>query len=189
MEKTQIIIVNGLPCTGKTTIAREIAEHLGWPFIYKDGIKEILFDTIGWSDRAWSKKMSLAAYELMYHQMEQLLKAKTTFVMESNFRADVHRKRLVDLQKQYNFEPLEILCYANGEKLFKRFKERARNGTRHPGHVDEFTFDELRMELLAGKTTPLKLSEAVLEVDTTVFEMQDGINLLQTIQAILLSKR
>lgn len=48
----QVILVNGLPATGKTTLARRIATDLRLPLLAKDAIKETLFDTLGWSDRA-----------------------------------------------------------------------------------------------------------------------------------------
>jgi len=47
----KLIIINGLPGTGKTTIAKPMAEQLGFPLVSKDTIKEFLFDTIGVSDR------------------------------------------------------------------------------------------------------------------------------------------
>lgn len=43
----KLIIINGLPGTGKTTIAKPLASKLGFPLIAKDGIKEFLFDTVG----------------------------------------------------------------------------------------------------------------------------------------------
>ena len=51
----RLLIVNGLPGSGKTTLSRELAPRLGLPLISKDDIKELLFDQLGWSDREHSK--------------------------------------------------------------------------------------------------------------------------------------
>ena len=47
MTKSLLIIINGAPCTGKTTLGRKLAKQLCLPFLSKDGIKEVLFDTLG----------------------------------------------------------------------------------------------------------------------------------------------
>jgi adenylate kinase family enzyme len=40
----------GPPCSGKTTIGRELLADLSLPMLSKDMIKEILFDALGWGD-------------------------------------------------------------------------------------------------------------------------------------------
>ncbi len=60
MSKTSLIIILGPPGTGKTTLGKRIAKDLNLPFVHKDGIKELLFDKLGWSDRVWSRKVGIA---------------------------------------------------------------------------------------------------------------------------------
>ena len=71
MPASLFIIVTGAPCTGKTSIALYLAEKFQLPVVYKDGIKERLFDRLGWkTDRQWSKLLSLASYDLLYYYKE-----------------------------------------------------------------------------------------------------------------------
>src|ERR1700712_3623889 len=105
-----LIIVTGLPCTGKTTLGRHIAKELGWPFVHKDGIKESLFDHLGWSDRAWSKLLGRASSELLYYFAETQLAAGHSFVIESNFDPTFATPRFQALQAQYGFTPIQIYC-------------------------------------------------------------------------------
>src|SRR5262249_42209328 len=77
-----IVIVTGPPGTGKTTLAEKIGEVFQLPVFNKDGIKEILFDTLGWSDREWSKRLGHATYMILYHVMERELAARVSFVVE-----------------------------------------------------------------------------------------------------------
>ncbi|WP_425432548.1 AAA family ATPase [Hydrococcus rivularis] len=45
--KMLLILISGLPCTGKTTLARKIAQKLQLPLVCRDDIKESLFDSLG----------------------------------------------------------------------------------------------------------------------------------------------
>ena len=46
--KPYIIIIAGIPASGKTTYAQYIAERLHIPFIGKDAIKEKLYDILNY---------------------------------------------------------------------------------------------------------------------------------------------
>ena len=38
----QVVLINGLPASGKTTLGTELAQRLGWVFLSKDALKEAL---------------------------------------------------------------------------------------------------------------------------------------------------
>ena len=54
-----------------------------------------------------------------------------------------------------------------------RFKQRSASTERYPGHRDHLNYDELRPIVSAGRTAPLSIGGAVLEVDTTNFDTVD----------------
>ena len=161
-----VIIISGLSGKGKTTIGRYLAKELVLPFFNKDSIKELLFDNIGWKDREWSQKLGVASYKILYWIGEEELKSQKSFIIESNFRAEVDRKVFLELKEKYNFKIIEILCKSDGKILFERFKIRAESGSRHPGHVDNLSYKEQKDRLIKGRTEPINLGET-LEVDTT----------------------
>ena len=165
-----ILFITGLPCTGKTFIGRQIAEFFSLPYLYKDGIKEKLFDSLGWSDRSWSKKMGAVAYNLLFYLTETLLDANKSFILESNFSAERDRPRLQDLQKKYDFKAIEIQCVADGKIIVERYRKRWEAGIRHPGHVDQETYVELHQTLLRGSLPPLGLNGDYIEIDTSDFK-------------------
>jgi len=173
MRAPLLIVVNGLPCTGKTTIGRRIAEFSGLPFVYKDGIKEIIFDTLGWKDRRWSKSASLCAFELLFFWLEALLTANCSLIIEGNFRRQEHTARFESLRQQAAMTVVEVLCKTEGRVLWQRFRQRTISGPRHPGHVDAQTFAELKPRLLQGRGDALGIGDFFFEVDTTDFATID----------------
>ena len=65
MTMPVLLLVSGPPVAGKTTLARRLAAEFGLPLINKDGIKELLFDTVGTHDYAWSQNLGRASIALL----------------------------------------------------------------------------------------------------------------------------
>lgn len=185
MSIPTMIVISGLSCTGKSTLAGKISKEFSIPYFSKDMFKELLFDELGYSDRDWSKKLGGVSYKILYRIVENLLKAGQSFVLESNFKPEVDREVFLDWQKQYPFKVIEILCFADGKILFERFKQRAEGGNRHPGHVDHMCFEEQKKVLMAGRVEPLGIGE-LIEIDTTDFEKVDYEEILEKVGEFLL---
>ncbi len=185
MEKRTFIIITGLPGTGKTTLGRKLAKELQLPFICKDDIKELLFDGLGWKDREWSKKIGGASYDMLYYVTELLLKAEKSLIIETNFNPEFANQKLLELKEKYHFAPVQIRCFADGEVLFERFKQRAKSTDRHPGHVDGGSLEEFRPILLQGKIEALSMGGETLDVDTTDFDTVDYEKIVSVIKSAI----
>lgn len=164
-----LVIISGQPGSGKTTLGRRLATDLQLPFVNKDGIKERLYDTLGTGDGEWSKKLGLATYEILYHVVELVLTAGGSVMAESNFDPEVAAPRFGDLQERYGPRIVEVHCVADGEVLWRRYKDRDERRERHPGHIDEGRKKELEARLRFGAQEPVGLG-TVIELDTTDFE-------------------
>ena len=181
----KLILITGFPCTGKTTLAQKVEATFSIPRLSKDDIKESLFDSLGWSDRERSRQLGKATYPLLFSFLESLLKTGTNCVIESNFKPEFDSAVFQKFQKSYQFECLQILCHCDGEILFERFKQRAENGERHPGHVDHTALDEFKPLLLQGKIEPIKIDGETIEIDNTDFEQVDDERILERIKKFL----
>jgi predicted kinase len=176
-----LIIISGPPCTGKTTLGQRLARDLSFPFISKDRIKELLFDTVGVGDREWSKKLGAATMEILFMLAETELAAGRSFVLEANFRPAQANGQFRPLKDKYNFRAFQVECSANSDVLLTRFQARTESGERHPGHIDHITYPEVVADLQSGVYGPLEVADTVSLVDTTDFAKVDYDRLLADI--------
>ena len=167
MIRPLMLIISGLPCTGKTTIGRKISESFKLPMISKDEIKESLFDSLGWDDREWSKKLGMATYPILYSFCEEQLKNGKSFIVESNFNPKFDNERLSQLRDTYKARLVVVHCECEGSSLFDRFKKRSESGERHPGHRDHLNYNEFRDVMLSGILEVLDVGEKIFRLDTT----------------------
>jgi predicted kinase len=174
LEEPPLVIVTGPPASGKTSLGRTLATRLNMPFLYKDGIKETLFDTLGWSDREWSRKLGAATYALLFHLLEMELAAGRSIVVESNFDEQRDGPRFLALRERYGFHPVQVCCVADGVVLLERFRSRAETNERHPGHLETANIVEFESILLRGRLDPLPFDGPIIEVDTTNFTLVDA---------------
>lgn len=175
-----LLIVTGLPATGKTALGETLAKELGLPFIYKDGIKETLFDALGTGDLEWSHKLGSATYELFDYLLGALMPVGISLVLESNFEAGKSEKSIAKLIKKHDYIVVQVLCKTEGTTLVERFEERANSGERHPGHVDDL--DRMRPVLMKGRIEPLPLDGPLIEIDTTDFDALDNDEIVKSVK-------
>ena len=53
-----LVLISGMPATGKSTLAVELADQLGWPVFTKDTFKELLFDVAGHDEESFDETAS-----------------------------------------------------------------------------------------------------------------------------------
>jgi predicted kinase len=159
--------VTGKPASGKTTLATRLAADLGFPLLTKDAVKEALYDTIGWSDREFSRQMGVASFRVLYVVLDALLAAGVSAMAEAPFDRDISAAELTALRARHPFTMVQVLCRAEGQVLIDRFRERNESGNRHPGHVLTDARPEVEPYLANGIHEPVAIESTVIEVDTT----------------------
>lgn len=180
-----LIIVTGPSATGKTGIARRLATDLGLPALHKDAIKEQLFNSLGWSDRAWSRKIGGASYDLIWQFAEALLAIGRPALIEGNFRGTVAETRLRTIAARTGCRFLQVNCWAESKVLLDRYRERVKTGDRHPGHVDDPNDPELREQLARERYEPLEIGGETIDLDMTDRDAIDYDRLLKRLRAAL----
>jgi predicted kinase len=161
-----LIIVSGAPGSGKTTLARRLANDLRLPLLGKDDLKEALADAVGVPpDVPASMQLGAGAYAVLYLVAQQLLEVRTGLIIESNFRRGVSEAELRPLLAWSDAGLIQ--CTAAPEIVLRRYAERHERGDRHAAHLDADRAVALADDLSAGRFEPLNLPIPTLVVDTT----------------------
>jgi glucokinase len=161
---SHIVVISGLPGSGKTTMAERLRDSLRWPLLAKDEFKERLFDVFGSADVQSSKQLSLASYAQMFDRARQLVEAQTNFIMEGNFRWHETGRDFESLYERARWT--QVWCTAPPALIADRLRRRARTGSRHPVHRDAENLTRMIAELTQAQT-PLPLPGEVLVVDSS----------------------
>ena len=126
------ILVTGIPASGKSTMARFLAEAFGLPVISKDRIKECMYDTIGFRSREEKVKLGIASMQIMYDLAEELMKSGRPFILENNFE-NVSKEGLLTILEKYEYKAITVTLTGDYKIIYQRFLERNRDPGRHPG--------------------------------------------------------
>ena len=154
-----LVVITGMPSSGKTTVADALAERLQLPLVAKDEIKESLYDSLGADDVAASGRLGAAAFSLIFALSRTMLANGVSLIVEGNFFRDQEAefatlppRRLVQLH-----------CDAPLAMLLERYASRSR----HAGHHDAEKIKELPGRFESGVHGPLDLEGRLIRLDTT----------------------
>jgi predicted kinase len=129
----RLLIVTGLPATGKTTLARELAARYRVPLLAKDVIKESLLQEAGAVDAVRSRQLSDLAFNMLFAQLRQLADAGIDTIAEGNFRTGQHETLFCALP---DTRIAQVLCRTDEAQRLQRIAARRHDPARHPGHGD-----------------------------------------------------
>ena len=134
MRKFRLIIITGLPGTGKTTLASMLAQRHGLPLVCKDTIKEPLMDVLG--SGVTSRALSDISFAVMFSMAQELLALGHSLILEGNFRSREHEAPLLAALPPVRPAIIQVLCSADESERRSRLLQRAGDPARHPGHRD-----------------------------------------------------
>ncbi len=168
MRAPFLLIITGPPASGKTTLGIPLSERLGLPYLYKDAFKEIMFDVLGWKDRAWSKQLGNTSTEILFYITKELLRAGVSMALESNFDSSLATPRLQAIIATYHCCVFQVVCSAARQVLQERYRLRAELGLRHPGHLDQQLQTEFSTNLPVSDDYRLTIDGPAVIIDTSV---------------------
>ncbi|MBQ3075562.1 MAG: AAA family ATPase [Clostridia bacterium] len=193
-----VIVLTGMPATGKSTICKALAEHFGFPVVEKDAIKEELFDTVGFTCYAEKRALDHAANAVVIHVVEEILKVGGNVLIDNNFD-DVSGKRFQSLLEQY--APKCVCVFLRGDLgvLHRRYTLRDNAHARHLGHVLQehypprpgdslyytMTRDEFFEKFMKRGMNSFACPGKRLEIDTTDFARVDPEQIIAQVEKML----
>lgn len=156
-----LIVVNGPPSSGKSTLAEQLVGAVGGALVAKDPIKEQLWDTIPRPDaltaQEWTRQLGAAACDVLWTVAAT---AGPLVVVEAPFEREVARPKATAITDRI----LEVHITGDPRVLHDRYQKR--RPERHPCHeaVSAPTLEDMARQLRERR--PLDLGP-VLTVDTT----------------------
>lgn len=149
----RVVMVNGIPASGKSSIARALSQATGWPVLSVDGIKEPFMQQFEQLDRPLNRRLGIASYQAIWSVIAAAPQG-CTFIVDAWFGFQP-KESLVNYLQQANVRSLaEIWCQLPGELAAQRYA--ARLGDRLPGHPGAEYIPELIA--LAERAGPMQLS-------------------------------
>ena len=103
----KLLLVMGDLATGKSTFANILSKRYDTNVFFKDSIKEVLGDTIGFSNREENKTLSRATMKLMFFIFSEFEKLNKNLILESNFHT-VELEKLHKMAYENNYEVLTL---------------------------------------------------------------------------------
>ena len=196
-----VIVLTGMPATGKSTICKAMAEHFGYPVVEKDAIKEELFDTVGFTCYAEKRALDHAANAVVNHMVEQLLKAGGSVIVDNNFD-DISGKHFKELLEQYAPQCVCVFLRGDLDVLHQRYTLRDNAHARHLGHVLQehypprpgdslyytMTRDEFCEKFMKRGMDSFVCPGGRMEVDTTDFAKVHPEQIVEQVQKLLKGK-
>ena len=184
----KLILINGLPGSGKTTLMHELSKRIGVLGIARDELKEIGYDILGHKDHdvAWSKQLGLMTLLMMHKVAKNSFEAGSDLLLETNFNPNFAHQEIVDLIAGQDVDVYELFCKVDPVLAKQRFVDRLESGNRHIGHR-EHTLGVKDSTFVEGSngSVPVGVGK-LLEVDTskpiTELEWERIINFLDAKQ-------
>ena len=146
----RVVLVNGVPASGKSMLARALAAETGWPVLALDTVKEALFAHLGAGDRERTRLLGRASYQAIFAAIGDF-PAGATAIVDAWFGFQPREVLVGHLQRAGVERVVEVWLRASPELVSARYAERAkRRIDGHPGleYVPE-------LEELARRAAPL----------------------------------
>ena len=154
------ILVNGVPASGKSTVAKAISQCAGWPLLALDTVKEALFAQLGTGDRDHNRLFGKASYKAIFAVAADF-PTDSTIVIDAWFGFQPTDVLIAHLQCAGVSNVIEVWCHAPPEVVGERY--RARLASRPEGHLGASYIPEL--VALAARAAPIG-GCPVVDVDT-----------------------
>jgi glucokinase len=165
----RVLMVNGIPASGKSRLSHALSERTGWPILALDTIKNPFLQNIEGVDRLFNRTLGKASYQAIWSVIRDA-PGGSAFIVDAWFGFQPIELLRNHIAMSGVTEIAEIWCHAPGDVLAERYAARLEE--RLPGHPGAAYIPEL-IEL-AKRAAPTGLAP-VCDIDTTLPPTDDAV--------------
>ena len=125
------VLVNGVPASGKSTVARAVSQSKGWPLLTLDTVKEAFFEHLGTGDRDYSRLLGRASYQAIFALIADFPDGATA-VVDAWFGFQPVELLRGHLARAGIGQVAEIWCHAPAEIIGERYRARLEDAPFRP---------------------------------------------------------
>jgi glucokinase len=129
--RKRLVMVNGVPASGKSRVARALADATGWPILTLDTIKGPFLDILPPGDRLFNRTLGRASYAAIFDLIGDA-PAGSTFIVDAWFGFQPPEVLEQGLARAGVTDLAEVWCHAPPTVIGQRYSDRLHD--RHPGH-------------------------------------------------------
>lgn len=130
VSKPALVVVSGLPGTGKSYFSRRLAERLPFAVLETDDMRKTLFPSPRYTARE-----SYRLFQSCHILVEQLLRRGTRVILDATNLVERHRERLYHIADRLGAKLIIVWVEAPPEVVRQRLAERV-NGRNRGDHSD-----------------------------------------------------
>jgi predicted kinase len=165
MKKPLLIVVTGMPASGKTTLARLLSNEINCPLLSRDALKEGYVNTMKIAHSRMDDSAAIHIYEAFFEAIELFISKKISVIAEAAFQDKLWKPKLKGLLSKAEIKI--IICKTNIHLAKSRFEQRLSTDiSREKFHGDSALLKN-ETESLFENYVPVKMDVPILEVDTS----------------------
>jgi len=176
----KLLLIMGDLAAGKSTFANILSQRYHINVFYKDSVKEVIGDVLGFSNREENRKLSAASMELIFFIFSEFAKLGKPLILESNFHT-AELEKLHQIASVHGYQVLTLVLRGDTRLLHQRYLNRIAEN-RHPVHrsttmdvYEDFKryTDWSRQERIPGETLEINADDFSWQSDPVLLERID----------------
>lgn len=157
-SRSGVVLIIGLPGTGKTTLANRLSRLLQWEVVSTEVVRAQLFgEKIVLEDRDFSPEELNGTYAEVCRIVDMILQRGGGVIVDGVFRSHLQRQQVIDVVSKHDTPWLGILTRCDEQTVIERLRLRKKMGSISPG--GEIAYSRLKHEF-----DPV--DESFLKIDT-----------------------
>ena len=129
-----VVIICGLTGSGKSVLARALADRLDIPVINSDAVRKQMVGNVGknlvaFESGIYSQEMTERTYAQMADLAEKNILSGHGAILDGTFSRKTNREKILELAERYRILLAVIRCYASDDTTRIRLENRLAEGT------------------------------------------------------------